>query len=708
MQPAVHSAALATELVVEESGLHLVWEMAADKPVRLLHFSCLPPEGDAVAEPLRKWYGAVELQASGENQDDHHGSKYTGTSPGGRLRYVDHLDSRNVFGRKIEIVQSAEGLTVTSHIQFYDGLPVARMWVEVFNEGPETPGIEYVSSFALAGLARGGGAAWDAKMQLYVPHNTWYGEAQWRTYTLPELGLERVNGFSVKRLSYSGIGTWPCSEFLPMGCLENTGAGSMLFWQIEHNGSWHWELSTFPGDDLLLRASGPTYNESHWWKALAPGDTFCSAPVAVGAVTGGFDEAMAALTRYRRAIRRPNADNTRLPVIFNDYMNCLMADPTTEKETPLIEAAAAAGCEYYVIDAGWYADGLWWDAVGEWLPSEKRFPGGLNELLDLIRAKGMVPGLWLELEVVGVNSPVAAVSPDAWFFQRHGRRAVDHGRYQLDFRNSEVTRHADKVVDRLVNDYGVGYIKMDYNINAGVGTDFDADSAGDGLCEHNRAYTAWLESVFMHYPELVIENCSSGGMRMDYDLLRVQSIQSVTDQTDYEKMAAIAAASPSAVAPEQAAIWSYPLAGADPEHVVFNMVNALLLRIHQSGRIDQLEPESLALMHEGIACYKRIRGDIAEGVPFWPLGLPSFSSPWLSLGLRCAGGAYVAVWRLDAPHGECMLPVRHLAGRAARAECLYPRGMACECAWISQEGALRVRLPQRHTARLIQLTYKAS
>jgi alpha-galactosidase len=86
-------------------------------------------------------------------------------------------------------------------------------------------------------------------------------------------------------------------------------------------------------------------------------------------------------------------------VIFNDYMNCLEGDPTTAKELPLIDAAAAAGCEYFVIDAGWYAELSedWWGSVGAWQPSKTRWPGGLQQVLDRIRGKGMVPGLWLEL-----------------------------------------------------------------------------------------------------------------------------------------------------------------------------------------------------------------------------------------------------------------------------------------------------------------------
>lgn len=101
---------------------------------------------------------------------------------------------------------------------------------------------------------------------------------------------------------------------------------------------------------------------------------------------------MGELTKYRRMIRRKNADNEKLCVIFNDYMNCLWGNPTTAKELPLIDAAHKAGCEYFCVDAGWYADGFWWDNVGEWLPSKERFPNGLEEVMDYIRSKGMIPG----------------------------------------------------------------------------------------------------------------------------------------------------------------------------------------------------------------------------------------------------------------------------------------------------------------------------
>lgn len=166
----------------------------------------------------------------------------------------------------------------------------------------------------------------------------------------------------------------------------------------------------------------------------------------------------------------------------------------------------------------------------------------------------MIPGIWLEIEVMGTQCALAKTTDKSWFFQRHGTVVLDRDRYQLDFRNPDVRAYTRSVIDRLIQEYGIGYFKIDYNINAYTGTEYQADSAGDGLLEHNRAYLSWLDEIFAEYPDIVIENCSSGGMRMDYAMLSRYSIQSTSDQTNYLRYASIAANAPSALTPEQAAI----------------------------------------------------------------------------------------------------------------------------------------------------------
>lgn len=697
---------------VYENGILMLFEVTEERKIKLLHFSASPfSDADISSWGKTEPFNVVEVQVSGlDRAGERHGTKYVRTSPGYRLVLKEFRDDRNAAGRKIEVETQDEetGLVVTSHYQFYDGIAVVRAWTTLYNGGKEDLGIEYVSSFAITGIEKEGIRLPEDKLELWIPHNGWQKELHWNRYRLDELGMSSTQPEAIRRTSktigINNAGNWSTKEYIPMGYLYNEEAGNALYWQIEHNGSWYWEIADQDGH-LYLKLSGPTEHQSHWWKNLTPGESFESVPVSVGSLIGGFDEAMGELTKYRRAIRRSNADNENLPVIFNDYMNCLFADPTTEKELPLIEAAKEAGCEYYVIDAGWYADGFWWDYVGEWLPSAKRFPNGLEEVTNRIVEKGMVPGVWLELEVMGIKCPLADQVPEDWYFIRHGKKVSDRSRYQLDFRNPAVQKYASDVIDRLVRDYRVGYIKMDYNIEPGIGTEIGADSFGEGLLGHERAYLEWLEGIFEKYPQLVIENCSSGGLRMDYAMLSRYSIQSTSDTEDYIKYSTIAANAPSALTPEQAAVWSYPLKEGDDEEAVFNMVNAMLLRIHQSGHLAQISRERFALVKEGIDYYKKIRRDLRQGLPFWPIGPASYQDGWASVAIVSGKKTYMAVWRRGSQESTVTLPHKCLRGKKAEAVCAYPAdGRGCRFAWNNTLGELTVELSEKISARIFEIT----
>jgi alpha-galactosidase len=377
-------------------------------------------------------------------------------------------------------------------------------------------------------------------------------------------------------------------------------------------------------------------------------------------------------------------------------MNCLWGDPTEAKELPMIAAAAKAGCEYFVIDAGWYA-GLhedWSPTIGAWEPSATRWPHGLKFVLDQIRNFEMIPGLWLEPEVAGVKSMLAQ-KPDPWFLTRHGKRVLKNSRFLLDFRNPEVREYLDLVMARLVNEYGVGYIKMDYNVDSLQGTEINADSFGQGLLEHNRAHLAWLEAILDRYPELTIENCGSGGGRMDYAMLSRLQLQSMTDQEDYLKLPAILVGTSAAVLPEQLAIWSYPMANADADQASFNMVTAMQCRIHQSGRLDSLSPAASSQVIEGIRVYKEVlRNHIPTCVPFYPLGTSDVTdrkAP-LALGMRSPEKKVMAVWRVDGP-AITKVPW------AGDAQLLYPKNLGINVTVAKNQ--LQVEFPRPHMACLV-------
>jgi alpha-galactosidase len=686
------------DLIRDHHGLHLVITITADRQVLLRHLGSQPMTPRALtADTLQR---VVEVQVVGLDQHADHGLGSTNTQTGARLRHHATRDTGDV----LEIEQRWQQVAVTTRLRFVPDQPVLQASTTVTCLGPQPIDLDYVSSFCFTGFERGGLTAHAERFALHVPHNTWCGEAQWQAASLPAVGLFEAVSNGLSRYTYGAQGTWSSCGHLPMGALEDRECGTTVAWQIEHHGSWLVEYA-YHGQRLGMRLSGPTHNEHHWSKKLAPGASFTGVPVAVTVVEGGLQEALCALTTYRRVLRKKHRDHRELPVIFNDYLNCLSGDPTTAKLLPLIEAAAAAGCEYFTIDRGWYAEGPWWNGVGAWQPAGGRFPGGITEVLSYIKKKGMIPGLWLELEVMGVECPLVEKVPAAWFFHRRGQRVIDQGRYQLDFRHPGVLAHANAVIDRLVVQYGVGYLKMDYNLNAGVGTELDADSAGDGLLQHQRAYLAWLDRVLERHPKLVLENCASGGLRLDYALLARHPLQSFSEQTDYRTNALIAAAAASACTPEQAAIWSYPLREGTRDEVIVNMVNTLLLRVQVSGHLGELTGECRALVHEGIAVYKTIRTSIPQSLPLWPLGLPTLGDTWAAFGLSADDGTtLLAVWRLSDSSPVNELPLPHLAGYALTIERLYPVQAAGEHCWQALAGSLSVRLPENTTARLFRLT----
>ena len=725
---------------IKENGINIVFGITEKNQLKLLHFSkarfneadickfgpeCKQEDLGRKEQFIDETFQLVQVSLAGYNRPyEKHGNKHIVTAPGYLLTYVGMDDEVNETGRKLTIYQKDDVVThvrVETVMQFYKGTSVVRMYNKIINDGDEVQTLEYISSFCYTGIEKEGNSNSDAKMRVRIPYNGWQKEMSLKDYSFGDIGLAQTQPGVYQRtsqvLEVTNTGNWSSKKYLPFGYVENKEAHTSLFWQIEHNGSWHYEIGD-QNTHFYVCVSGPTEVQSHWFKQLAKGEEFITVPVAVGVGADCFEDALGELTKYRRLIRRPNKDNENLPVIFNDYMNCLFGDPTTEKELPLIDAAAKCGCEYYVIDAGWYAPGEWWDSVGEWQECIERFPNGIKEVTAYIRNKGMVPGVWLELEVMGINCEKAKRVPDDWFFIRHGKKVYDRSRYQLDFRNPAVIEHVDEVIDRVVNEYGVGYIKMDYNIEPGIGTEINADSLGQGLLEHERAYLNWLDGVFKRYPDLVIENCSSGGLRIDYALLSRYSIQSTSDQEDYRNYATIAANSATGVTPEQAAIWSYPMRQGDKEEVIYNMINAMLLRIHQSGHLAELSEERIQLVKEGISCYKNIRSDIKRSIPFLPLDIADNEDLWVCGGIQVADRAYLAVWKRDmegksnkrrkllgqaCSDNSLTIPLDslHFAGEGVAVSCIYPSSEPVQ--FSVQNGELTVCFEKPVMARLFEI-----
>jgi hypothetical protein len=630
------------------------------------------------------------------------------------LRYVSHRAGSDAGWATLEVLlRETDGdLEATLSIHTPPAVRAARAQVTVTNRSPDRVRVlQAVGSLALQ-VALGSAAVTSPdELDLASARCDWLGESRWHTRLLRgdlvDLALGAHGNASARGcLSYASTGSWSTGRFLPAGALvqaDAPAAAAAYAWQIESNGGWRWEVGENTAGTYLA-LGGPTDADSQWIARLAPGESFTTVPATLGAGTG-IEGAFAALTDFRRAARRDHPDNRNLPVVFNDYMNTLMGDPTTEKLLPLIDAAAEAGAEYFCVDAGWYDDsGDWWDSVGDWEPSTVRFPNGLGEVIDRIRNRDMKPGLWLEPEVVGVVSPAAERLPAAAFLSRHGERIVEHGRYHLDLRHPAAIAHLDAVVDRLVNDFGVRYFKLDYNINPGPGTDLDAVSPGDGLLQHNRAHLAWLESVLDRHPDLVLENCASGAMRMDFAMLSRLQLQSTSDQQDPQAYAPIAAAAPLMMLPEQAANWAYPQPSMTDEEIAFTLCTGILGRFYLSGYLNTMTMPQQVLVAEAVAAHKRMRHELAVGHASWPLGIDQWTAPWVALAIGTADVRHLTLWKRDGAEPTVRVPLPDLVGLDLVVDTVFPRRLEpWEYRWDKAAAVLTVTAGAASAARTLRI-----
>ncbi|MFF0771500.1 alpha-galactosidase [Nonomuraea wenchangensis] len=682
------------------SGLAAVLEVHPDRPVALRELTAGPVTVRArISQPV------VEVLVPGEGRA-RASQRLSETAVGCRLRYAgsEQSSADGWHELRVRMRDEVSGLAAELTLRSPDGVPAVQASVRVTNQGEEPVLLLAVTSFAAGFLGLPA-----AELDVLYGDSDWLGENRWTSRPLadhvPDLGLTGHGQHGKSVFSLTSTGTWSSGRHVPMGGLSERRTGRTWLWQIEHNGAWRWEAGDRM-DGAYVALSGPTDPDHQWSELLGPGESFVTVPVSVAVSGDGVEGAAAALTAHRRALLRPHPDRPALPVVFNDYMNTLMGDPTTDKLLPLIDAAAAAGAEVFCVDAGWYDDGGdWWDSVGEWLPSQSRFPRGLEEVLARIAGHGMTAGLWLEPEVIGVRSPMAGKLPAEAFLQRGGVRLAEHGRHHLDLRHPAAVAHLDQVVDRLVEELGVGYFKLDYNVNPGAGTDVAATSVGAGLLAHNRAHLAWLEGVLDRHPHLVLENCGSGAMRMDYAMLSRLQLQSTSDQQDFLRYPPIAVAAPLSVLPEQAANWAYPQPGMTDEEIAFTMCTGIMGRLYLSGNLHRMTPEQLALVRDGVRLHQSLRPDLLRATPCWPLGLPGWDDPWLALGLRTEHGTHLGIWRRPGAGETTVLRLPHLAGRDLRARAAYPATQeGWSAAWNPRTAELTVTATApAPTARILHL-----
>ncbi len=659
-------------------------------------------------------YSFAEVQVAGEIRYPQLANKMTFTSEGNRLKYFAHSIDKDT----LTVVQKSEVVEVTTTFVSFCDTSTIRVNTSVKNIANEPIVLEEVSAINLTGFGRKGVDSYK-DLEFYKFYQSHKAECQPKKLSFEDYGLYKVKEDTFKKISCANRGSWSTKEELPQGIIVDNSSSRALMFQIECNNSWYYEISDKVFRYYLSLGSASLTN-CFWSKILAPNEEYSTVWVSI-AVADSVESVISEMTKYRRHICGKCIPDESLPTIFNEYMHLSWDSPNEERTKRVAKAVAELGVDYYVIDCGWHNEEPGekiYPYVGQWKESKTRFPSGLRKTTDYIRSLGMKAGLWIEPEIVGIEcNEMLDYYDDDCFMQRKGKRITSCRRYFLDFRNKKVVDYMNESIRRMVEDYGADYIKMDYNQDCGVGTDLDACEYGEGLEKANIAYFKWIDGLRERFPNVLFESCSSGGMRMDYKTLSHFSIVSTSDQISFYKYPCIASNVLSAVIPEQAAVWSYPVAWTGDvgdegeidkawvkcritkERVIYNMVNSFLGRLHLASDLTLLDEDKLVLVKEGVDYHNKLAQIKKVALPVFPLGFASIESSFIASGFKYLDKIYLAVWNRSGKR-KVLVPIKD---RVKMVEITYPLNNLNVSIDTVQDG-ICVNFTEDIQARFIEIT----
>ncbi|MEN9504442.1 MAG: hypothetical protein RI958_368 [Actinomycetota bacterium] len=354
--------------------------------------------------------------------------------------------------------------------------------------------------------------------------------------------------------------------------------------------------------------------------ALEPGASYTTPEVVATYASAGATPASWGFHRYLRA--RPSHPRGPRPVLINTW-EAVYFDHDLDRLRRLATAAASIGVERFVLDDGWF--GARRDdrrGLGDWTVSPQVYPDGLGPLIDHVRSTGMEFGIWVEPEMVNPDSDLYRAHPD-WVLAAPGYEPVT-GRHQLvlDLARREAYEHVLTHLDALLRDHHIGFVKWDMNRDHVQAT--GADGAA-GTHAQTIALYRLLDELRRRHPTVEIESCSSGGGRIDLEILRRTQRVWTSDCNDALERQTIQRGASMLVPPELLGAHIGPPTAhttGRTHRLSFRAATALVGHLGIEWDILDLDDAELARLRDWIALHQRFRPLLHSGdvVRFDPHG----------------------------------------------------------------------------------------
>ncbi len=453
----------------------------------------------------------------------------------------------------------------------------------------------------------------------------WYHSGWAREFTRQESALSESFSFANEK----GRCSAECAPFFTLMSRD-----SSLDFAICTSGNYKVELCRKDGRTVLI-VSNP---DRDFCTMLPPGALF-SYPGILSHRYVSQEECYRVKQSRALAALSDHPFYRQLPVIYNHWW--AYEDQWINEDIILDNARIAAnlGAEMLVLDAGWFGhDDPGEEAFhvrGDWDHVNKsRFPRGLAWLREQLAQLGLSMGIWCEPETVDAGSELIKNHPE-WLAVRNGKRLP-----YLCFSIPEVQEWAYKTMKNLFRLCTSVYWKLDFNIDPGFGCNAPGHchDSGNGLLKHYEGLYRVLDRLRREFPELVIENCSSGGQRLNLEMGLHTHLHFLSDADHSVHQMHLFKEASKWFLPKQLLhfMWSgtrtphnplFPSLNLDsisPKELHYHMRLAMLHPFGISHRLTEYSPATLSLMKDYLTEYKDIiRPYIAGGI-YLPLYLSEY------------------------------------------------------------------------------------